>query len=154
MQSATDPKAFPRNPNDGELAEAATDALRYVADSVKYDKIRSDVWSGLVIEGIAGVEVLHSNNPRTGEPKIEINRYGFSRLFADPHSQESDYADARYKGAVIWSDMDELIEEYPDKKDIIEGSIGPNDVSSEAYEDRPAHLIWSDPSRRRCRGHR
>ncbi|MGB1215737.1 MAG: hypothetical protein ACPG4X_20370 [Pikeienuella sp.] len=151
MQSKVDPRAFPRNPQDEELAGAATDALRFVADSTKYDKIRSKVWEGLVIEGTAGVEVIHKFQPPMKEPKIIINRYPFSRLFSDPHSNEDDYSDARYKGVVIWSDMDQLIEENPDKEDVIEGSIGPIDVSSDVYEDRPAHLVWSDPSRRRCR---
>jgi hypothetical protein len=151
LQSKTDPRAYPRNPEDEELAGAATDALRYVADATKYDRIRSKVWEGLVIEGVAGVEVIHKFKPPMKEPKICINRYPFSRLFADPHSAEDDYSDARYKGAVIWADLDVLKEQYPDKGDIIEASIGPNDASAQAFEDRPAHLVWSDPSRRRCR---
>lgn len=150
-QSKTDPRAYPRNPQDEEVAGAATDALRYVADIAQYDRVRSKSWEGLVIEGVCGVEVIHKFKPPMREPKIVINRYAYSRLFADPHSAEDDYSDARYKGAVIWSDMDELIEQYPDKADVIEGSIGPNDVSAQVFEDRPAHLIWSDPSRRRCR---
>lgn len=151
MQSKVDPRAYPRNPNDEELASAATDSLRYVADSTKYDKIRSKVWEGLVIEGVAGVEVIHTFKPPMREPKITLNRYSYDRLFADPHSAEDDYSDARYKGAVIWSDMDELKKQYPGKEDVVEASIGPTDVSSDAYEDKPYYQIWSDPKRRRCR---
>lgn len=152
MQSRTDPRAFPRNPQDEEAAAAATDALRYVADSAKYDKIRSKAWENLVIEGLAGVEVIHDFKPPMKEPKIVINRYAASRLFADPYSNESDYSDARYKGAVIWSDMDELSEQYPDSKAEIEASIGSTGSSTAiSYEDKPAHLIWSDPKRRRVR---
>ncbi len=151
MQSRVDPKAFPRNPNDEDAADAATDALRFVADNVKYDKYRSQVWEGLVIEGLSGVEVIHEFKPPMKEPKIVLNRYNWDRLFADPHSSEPDYSDARYKGAVVWSDMDELIEQYPDKKDDIEASIGSTDVSSEAYEDRPYYTVWSDKNRRRVR---
>lgn len=151
MQSRTDPRAFARNPQDEEMATAATDALRYVADATKYDKLRSKAWDSLIVEGVCGVEVIHKFKPPMREPKIVINRYPFSRLFADPHSNESDYSDARYKGAVIWSDMEELLEEYPNKEGEIEGSIGATDVATNAFEDRPSHLIWSDPSRRRVR---
>lgn len=151
LQSKTDPRAYPRNPADEDAAAAATDALRFVAESVKYDKARSKVWEQLVVEGVGAVEVIHKFQPPMKEPKIVLNRYAFSRIFADPHSAEDDYSDARYKGAVIWSDMDVLKQQYPQKGDAIEASIGPNDVSSSSYEDRPAHMIWSDPSRRRCR---
>lgn len=149
MQSKTDPRAFPRTPAEAELAEAATDSLRYVADSTKYDRIRSKVWDNLVVEGIAGAEVVHEMGA-DGQPRIVINRYASSRLFYDPHSMEDDFSDARYKGAVIWSDMDDLLEEYPDKEDEIEGSITSDDLN-QMYDDRPNHVVWTDPKRRRCR---
>lgn len=151
MQSKADPRAYPRNPNDEELANAATDSLRYVTDATKYDRIRSKVWEGLIIEGVGGVEIIHKFKPPMREPKIVLNRYPWDRLFADPHSTEDDYSDARYKGAVIWSDMDELKRQYPGKEGVIEASIGPTDNSSDTFEDKPHYMIWSDPKRRRCR---
>lgn len=151
MQSRVDPKAYPRNPNDEAAADTATDALRFVADSVKYDKVRSKVWENLVIEGMGGAEVVHKFAPPMKEPKIVVNRYAWDRLFVDPHAMENDYSDARYKGAVIWSDMDDLAEQYPDKKDLIEASIGPHDARTDTFEDKPYYTVWSDPSRRRCR---
>lgn len=151
IQQRVDPRAFPRSPNHDQDAEVATDTLRYVADATKYDKIRSKVWSGLVVSGLAGVEVIHETKPPMREPKIKINRYDWDRLFADPHSSEEDFSDARYKGAVVWSDMDVLKEQYPDKDDVIEASLGPAQTTTDAFEDKPYYTVWSDPKRRRCR---
>lgn len=153
MKNRTDPRAFPRNPGqeDEELATTATDALRYVVDSTKYKKIRSQCWEGLLVEGVCGAEILHDFKPPMKEPKIVINRYSFDRLFYDPHSQEHDFSDARYKGGVIWSDMDQLIEEYPEKEDVIGSSVDTTRALDDTFEDKPYYKIWADPKRRRVR---
>lgn len=149
MHSRSDPKALPREPNAEQGAEAATDALRYVADNTDWEKKRSRCYGDLLIEGICGAEVIHKNTPRGVE--IVVNRYTFDRLFFDPHSSAEDFTDARYLGAVVWSDMDALIRLHPDKVDEIEGSIGAVHGTSDTYEDRPFWQIWSDPKRRRVR---
>ena len=56
-QQRTDPKAYPRNPEDEESAEVATDALRYVADNVYLDAERALVWKDSLIEGIGMIQV-------------------------------------------------------------------------------------------------
>ncbi len=151
MQGRTDPRAFPRTPQHEQGAEAATDAIRYVCDNADWSAKRSRVWENILVEGFGGVEVVHKFKPPMREPEICINYYSFDRLFYDPHSTEPGFSDARYKGAVIWSDMDELARQHPDKKDIIEASLGPTDVSSETFEDKPYYQIWTDPKRRRAR---
>jgi hypothetical protein len=40
-QTRKDPKAFPRNPDDEEAAQAATDTLRYVCEDSRWDDKRS-----------------------------------------------------------------------------------------------------------------
>ena len=153
MQSRTDPRAFPREPDADQGAEAATDALRYVCDNTDWAKTRSKCYGDLLIEGMCGVEVVHrEKKTRKGtETEIVIQRYSFDRLFFDPHSADDDFDDARYKGAVVWSDMDALIRQYPDKEEMIEGSIGPTDTAADLFEDKPSYKIWSDPKRRRTR---
>lgn len=151
VQTRTDPQAFPREPNAEQGAEAATDALRYVCDNTNWAKKKSKCWGDLLVEGTCGIEVIHRFQPPMREPEIVLNRYPFDRIFYDPHSTEDDFSDARYKGVVVWSDMDDLIRQYPDKEDIIEGSIGPNDVSTDLYEDKPYYTVWTDPKRRRAR---
>lgn len=53
----SDPKAFPRTPHEDQLAEAATDSLRYVADQNDFDVTRSDVYEDMLIEGYGGADV-------------------------------------------------------------------------------------------------
>ncbi len=151
MQSRTDPRAFPRTPNEQEGAEAATDAIRYVCDNADWDKKRSACWSDMLVEGMAGVEVIHKFQPPMREPEIVINRYAYDRIFHDPHSSEPDFSDARYLGAVVWSDLKDLKRQYPGKEDVIDASLGPTDNSSDIFEDKPYHTVWSDPKRRRAR---
>ena len=51
-KSRTDPKAFARNPTDDDKADAATQALRYIADDNNFPIIRSDVYENLLVEGV------------------------------------------------------------------------------------------------------
>lgn len=150
MQSRTDPKAFPRTPQHQQGAEAATDAIRYVCENADWDKKRSAVWGDILVEGIGAVEVVHHFKPPMREAEIRINRYSYDRVFYDPHSAEADFSDARYMGAVIWSDAEELRRKYPDAADYIDGSLDPSDGNSE-FEDKPRYKVWSDPNRRRVR---
>src|SRR5690606_18863266 len=50
-RARTDPKAYPRNPDDEESAEAATDALRYIADDCDFDQTKSSAAEDFFIEG-------------------------------------------------------------------------------------------------------
>lgn len=150
MQGRTDPKAFPREPRHEQGAEAATDAIRYVCDNADWDRCRSAAWGDMLVEGIGAVEVIHEMRPPMAQPEIVVNRYQFDRVFYDPHSMEADFSDARYLGAVIWSDLDDLKRRYPDKVDVLDGSLDPTDGNSE-FEDKPTWRIWSDPRRRRVR---
>ena len=43
-KTRTDPKAYPRNPQDEGAAEAATDAIRYVFDCNDFQQLRSAVF--------------------------------------------------------------------------------------------------------------
>lgn len=150
-QSRTSPRAFPRTPQHQQGAEAATDAIRYVCEKEGFDRKRAAAWANILIEGIGGVEVVHEEG-RDGEPDVVINYYPWDRLFHDPHSMEPDFSDARYLGVVIWSDADDLREQYPNKTDEIEASVGFGGVGSDdTYEDKPYWQVWSDPKRRRVR---
>lgn len=148
IQRRTDPKAFPRNPTAEQDADAATDAIRYVVDKADFDRKRSAITENMLVEGVGGCEVIHKNGPRGVE--IVINRYAWDRLFWDPHSSEPDFSDARYKGAVIWMDADELKGE---------ATVKPGDVdwtleeagTSDTYDDRPKWNLWADKARKRVR---
>lgn len=147
MARRTDPKAYPRNPGDEQGAEAATDAVRFVCDKERWDETRSQVWNNMLIDGFGGCEVTVAEK-RSGI-EIKINHYPWDRLFYDPHSRRSDFSDARYLGAVIWSDAKALARKYPDAVDAIEATM--SNSLGETYEDRPKYQLWGDRERNRVR---
>lgn len=145
----SDPKAFPRNPKDEETAEAATDALRYVADQNNMDSIRSSVFENMMIEGYgAGIVGVEMDN--AGAPRITVNHVPWDRMYYDPHSRKPDFSDRRYDGIVIWMDASEARETWPDRADAIETTMASASLT-ETYDDRPQNLMWCDNRRKRVR---
>ena len=144
-QRRTDPKAFPRTPQHAQGAEAATDSIRYVCERQDWDMLRSRGWENMLVEGMCAVELTH--RPGVDGPEIVLNHYHWDRLFYDPHSRQKDFADARFMGAVIWADLDDVRKIYPSVKD-----LGASEESeSETYSDFPKHHGWVDSSRNRIR---
>ncbi len=150
MQSRTDPRAFPRTPQHEQGANAITDALRYVCDATDLDRKRSWAWENMLIEGIGAVEVVHEQNGR-GDPEIAINHYPYDRVFHDPYSRSPDFSDARYLGAVIWADADDLKEQFPEKSAEIDSSVASSSPINTNFDDQPRWKIWADRQRRRIR---
>jgi len=150
QQQRTDPKAFPRNPQDEQASAAATDALRFVADQNRYDVIRSAVWENLLIEGLAGAEVVVEMKQRG--PEIVIRHLPWDRLFRDPHSREADCSDGNYLGLVMWMDWRDAAEKWPHAADDLESIVaGNNNSLGDTYDDRPNDLMWCDSKRKRVR---
>jgi len=145
----SDPKAFPRTPDDEQGAEAATDALRFVADQNDYDEIRSDVYENFLVEGTGGCDIVVEPDVK-GDYKVSYKRIPWDRLFWDPHSYEKDFSDAKYKGIVIWKDVVDAKEEFPDALNAIETTTGTGYTSS-SFDDKPRHHLWCDSRRRRIR---
>lgn len=148
-RSRTDPKAFPRNPQDEQGANAATDALRYVADQNDFDVTRSSVYENMMIEGFGGADVIVEQAPN-GDVVVSMVYVPWDRLVYDPHSRKSDFSDGRYRGIVIWMDKSEAIDKFPDRLDAIEASLNTMAMSN-TYDDRPKDGIWADNRRTRVR---
>lgn len=144
----SDPKAFPRNPDDEQGAEAATDALRFVADQNDYDEIRSDVYENFLVEGTGGCDIVVEPDAK-GDYKVVYKRIPWDRLFWDPHSYEKDFSDAKYKGIVIWKDVIDAKEEFPEAIDAIETTTG--SYTSDSFDDKPRNQVWCDSRRKRIR---
>lgn len=149
-QTRTDPKAFPRTPQDDPGADAATDALRYVADSNHFAQTKSKVFEYMCVEGFGGCEVIVDNDQtygKSGNKKVIIRLVRWDRLYADGHSLLPDFSDARYKGIVKWMDLDEAKTTYPkigDRFDLFTSQSFTQ--PSETYDDRPR---WFDRGRKR-----
>lgn len=147
-QQRSDPKAFPRNPDDEESAQAATQALRYVAENNNYDQVRSNYWENIIVEGLAAVKVSVKDSKRGME--ILLKRIPWDRYFYDPHSSEPDFSDSKYDGEVIWMDKEDAVRKWPGKDAIISATMN-TDTDSDTYDDKPKFRIWADSKRNRVR---
>jgi hypothetical protein len=144
------PKAFQRNPQDEDGANAATDALRYVIEDQRFPRTRTACFKNMAIEGACGVEV--SVYQAQDDVKISINQIAWDRMFWDPHSREPDFSDAKYLGQVVWKDLEEARAEYPDAHKVFDATFAAerNSASSSTYEDAP-RMTWADAKRKRIR---
>ena len=146
----TDPRAFPRTPQDEEASEAATDALRYIKDKTDLDLIFSAAWGNMLIDGFGGLELVIEPGPN-GTSEIGVKGWEWDRLFYDPHSRKLDFSDARYLGGYIWMDHEEAEETWPQAKEVIERTISEASFS-QTYDDRPRWKTWvAGKTRKRIR---
>ncbi len=152
-QQRIDPRALPRTPAHEDDADAASQALKYVADTEDYDNKRSGVWRNLMIEGAGGISVAVETAPGYGgqpEPKIVLRRWAWDRMFWDPHSAEPDFSDAGYIGGVVWMDYDDALAQYPDGKEALDTTMA-SVTSTQTYDDKPKFRVWADSKRKRVR---
>ena len=143
-RTRTDPKAYPRTPADEESAEAATDSLRYIFECNDFEQSRSIVFENMMVEGLGALEVVRAGN------KDKIRKIRWDRFYYDPHSMELDFSDSLYFGVITWFDEARLLRKYPDKRELIEGTISDANRTSrdETFEDKPT-LRFVDYKRRR-----
>lgn len=145
MKTRTDPKAFPRNPDDEESAEVSTDALRYVSDNNRSEQKISKGFKSYLIEGTQGHEVIVEEVK--GKFEIIHNVLDWDRLWYDPHAREEDFSDARWLGTLQWMDTAEGKEDFPDAPEevwtIDDGG------TEETHEDKPS--FFTDKKRKRVR---
>lgn len=159
----TDPKAYPRTPKHEQDAEAATDALRYVAESEDYHSHRSRVFRNLVVEGAGGLklavetkgdykqQLMGGSAMSKPETCIRLKRVAWDRFFYDPHSSELDFSDARYLGEVVWMDYDEAKATYGDAgEDALTATFNSTSYT-DTYDDKPKWQLWADKGRKRIR---
>jgi hypothetical protein len=152
LRSRTDPKAYPRtiNPESEKDAEAATDALRFVADNNFFDNMASEVFEMFMLEGPAGVSVEVEKRGKKRE--IVLRKIAFNRFFFDPYSVDKQFRDANYTGLVAWMDIDEIVDRWElskaDEKSLRDSAESYGAVSgSETYDDVPRWFDRQDRNR-------
>src|SRR3569833_1508471 len=119
-QQRTDPKAYPRTPQDESASEVATDTLRYIADCSQYQQsVRKPAAETLFIEGVCAGQVIVEKRKRS-YPKICMEDIRRDRLFYDVRSLKPDFTDANYKGYFTWMDYDVALGMWPKKKDALD----------------------------------
>lgn len=140
-QGQTDPRAFPRNAEDQDASEVATDALRYTAEKSRWQRTRLGAAKTYLITGVAAVIIEVDQDL---DPIARIIRHG--EFVYDPHSRDPDFEDARYMGVAKWMYVDAVKGIYPG------ASIDPKDISPAGMqwddEDKPTNM-WGDEKRNR-----
>jgi hypothetical protein len=150
----SDPKAWPRNPQDADAADAATDVLRYIADAARFKRTKQDVFRDILVPG-TGAALIGVD----GDTQVTITQIRWEEFFFDPRSRRADFKDARYLGIAKWMYADDVAAMYPDKRDTIEASVQAAGgagmmIPDESFQDRPlngpgAGGAWVDPKLRR-----
>lgn len=137
----SDPKAFPRNVNtDGDAADAATDALRFVSDKTRLNSTFLECADNFFCEGYTGVHVIADQTP-DGKPEVVIDQIPWDRLFFDAHSSKHDFSDARGKGFVVWMDKEDIAETFPDT--YMMATQTKEDTFTTTFDDRPSWYMRS-----------
>lgn len=144
-QGETDPRAWPRSPDDEDTAAVASKALRFVKDYADWSEKRSYCALSYFTEGTCAAMVGVEAN---GRPSIE--RIAFEEFFHDPRSRRLDFADARYMGIGKWRFADDVIAEHPEQEEAISSSVD-GGMGDDTFEDRPSSATpsWVDRKLRR-----
>ena len=96
-QGQADPRAFPRNEEDQDASEVATDSLRYASDNSRWQRTKLSAAKSYLIGGVAAVIV---EVDAKGDPWPRLIRQG--EFLYDPHSRDYDFEDARFMGVAKW----------------------------------------------------
>lgn len=149
-QMRTDPKAYPRTPGDEKAAEAATDALRFIADQSDFNRtVRKPAADNLMVEGLcAGHVIVEKKKGR--DPKVCMEHVRWDRVYYDIHSLREDFEDKSYCGYFRWMDFDAAKREFPDNADKLEASFGGESASGpdKSHDDKPRYTTFVSKRKR------
>lgn len=150
-QGETDPRAWPRNPDDEQSADVATKVLRYIKDQTEWTDKRTYCALNYFVEGTTAV---HIGVDADNRPMVEQIKY--EEFFHDPRSRALDFSDARYMGIGKWMFAEDAAALYPDQRESILSSLDAGitlGVSGDTFEDRPSgeylSTDWIDGKLRR-----
>lgn len=147
-QGATDPRAYPRNPQDEDAADVASKTLRFIADSCNFDAVKVDVSKDFLVPG-TGAAIIEVDDDR----KITVTQIRWEEFVYDPRARRQDFSDARFMGVAKWVWADDLKAEYPDKAREIEDAFESGGlVFDDTMEDRPndgGTIGWVDKREQR-----
>ena len=149
-RAETQPKAWPRTPNDEKAAEVSTDTLRYVVERARFDPKRIAAFKDIITPGTGG---FSTEVERKGQRiEITIRRLRWENIVYDPYSRELDFSDARYLGEAKWMDREAALAFFKGGREAIEATLGNPTTMGEAgsgsLEDRP-NTQWVDTRRKR-----
>ena len=141
----SDPRAYPRNPDDEQSADICTKTLRFIADECRFDDTKMDVAENFWIEGTGGVIIEMDGD------KIVATQIRWEELYFDPYSRRADFADASYMGVAKWMDAAVVRARWKLRIDEIGDPLTPVGfgLGEESWQDRPENQAWVDRRRHR-----
>jgi len=102
-------KYLPRTAGDVQVDELLSSAAMWVRDQARSEREESDAFTDAAIAGIGVTET------RKPEPDaIAIDRRDPRTAFWDRNATKRNLADRRYAGRVVWLDLDEAEDMFPD----------------------------------------
>lgn len=142
-QQRQDPKAYPRNPENAEGADVATCVVRYVTERNEWATKKPQALRQAMVDGIAGIELRLVQGDEE-DPDIELEPVQTDDFFYDPRSIRPNFTDARFMGLAKQLDVDEAVELFPDKAEVLRSSSG---ASSEFLIDSDRKVHWHATNR-------
>lgn len=100
IRGSSEPRAYPRQPQDQRAAEVATDALRYIKEKEDLTSAKTNVFIAALKTGVGAIEIGGEKNT------VPITVIDGDEFFWDPRSRAADFGDARYMGQAKWMDAD------------------------------------------------
>lgn len=142
----SDPRAYPRTPQDEPGSEVATDTLRYIADVNRWHQLKIGGFRNMLVEGVAAVLTEVDE-----QLEVRFRRIRFEEFFFDPYSRELDFSDASYMGVAKWQYVDAVIAAYPEAEAGLRNAVTSGDNGDSTWDDRPENVgtTWTDSKRKR-----
>lgn len=153
-QMRTDPKAFPRTPQDEGSAEAATDSLRFIADQSNFNRtVRKPAADNLMVEGLCYGQVVVDPDTEKygGYPKVCMEHIRVDRGYYDIHSLKDDFSDKTYAGFFTWMDVEDAKSLFDPKKnklahekalEFIDSSVSDTSAAGDqTHDDKPRYVM-------------
>ncbi|MGL4975994.1 MAG: hypothetical protein ACRC56_11920 [Bosea sp. (in: a-proteobacteria)] len=135
---AVDPRAFPRNGSDQDIAasEVATKSLRFVSDGCRFDTMmRPRAFQAMLVEGVVACDVEVDHAAEVSPVLIQPHQ-----VIYDPFALDLGFSDAQFLGHYRWAWLSDVAALYPHCEGKITASAGGAD---ERREDRP-RFGWVD----------
>lgn len=145
-KSHTDPKAWPRGSGDQDSSSVATDILRYVTQTARFNRKKVECFKDNLIGGSCAILV-----GAAADKNIPLSPIRWEEFIYDPRSRKIDFSDARYLGIGKWMYKDDVASKYPGKMNADDGGSLVGDIggTSDMMADRPINQGWIDNRRRR-----
>lgn len=146
QRGKSEPRAWPRTPQDEDSSDVATDTLRYIGEFNRFDALKLDVFKDILVPGTGAVVVEVDS-----DKQVKLTQARWEEFFYDPRARRPDFKDARYMGIAKWMYADDVSAMFPDKREDIDRTVSAGSMGApdESFADRPQGVSWVDRRGRR-----